>query len=118
MIAACKKRFAKRGWSASIGQGYGLTETCAFSFLFLRASRLAGIDSGLCTAGGLTAHMPIEEMASRPTCIGRIFPNCEIRVVDEERRDVPVGTPGELWIRSPAVMKCVARATDWMRHAC
>ena len=33
MIAACKQRFAKRGWSVNIGQGYGLTETCAFVLL-------------------------------------------------------------------------------------
>ena len=54
----------------------------------------------------MCTYVPYEEMAARPTSIGRIFPNCAVRVVDEHARDVPVGQPGELWIKSPAVMKC------------
>ena len=90
----------------------------SFYFLLLRAPRRAWTDNGLCTAGGVTAHMPDDQMAGRPTSIGRVFPTCEIRVVDDERRDVPVGTPGELWLKSPATMKCVAQATDRLNCPC
>ncbi|GJE97813.1 acyl--CoA ligase [Phanerochaete sordida] len=86
LVHACKARFAARGWHLNIGQGYGMTEIC-----------------GVCT------YVPYEEMAARPTSIGRIFPNCAVRVVDADARPVPVGQPGELWIRSPAVMKGYAK---------
>ena len=51
--------------------------------------------------------MPIESMAGRPTSIGWQLPNSEIRITDDEGNDVPVGEAGELWFRSPSVMKCV-----------
>lgn len=86
LVSACKGRFAKRGWHLNVAQGYGLTEIC-----------------------GVTTYVPYEEMARRPTSIGRIFPNCEIRIVGEDGKDVPVGAPGELWIKSPAVMKGYAK---------
>ena len=40
----------------------------------------------------MCTYVPYEEMAARPTSIGRIFPNCAVRVVDEHARDVPVGS--------------------------
>ncbi|EKM61768.1 uncharacterized protein PHACADRAFT_204921 [Phanerochaete carnosa HHB-10118-sp] len=86
MMLACKARFARRGWHLEVGQGYGMTEL-----------------------SGVATHIPLEEIEGRPTSIGIIFPNCEMRIVDEESKDVPVGTPGELWIRSPAVMKGYAK---------
>ncbi len=35
--------------------------------------------------------------------IGQPYPNAEIRIVDELERDCPVGTAGELWLRSTAM---------------
>ena len=95
MTTACKQRFARRVWSVNIGQSYALTEICACFFPV--PPRLVGIDNKLYAAGGATTQVPIEGMA---------------------RRDVPIGTPGELWIRSPAIMKRVTRATDRLRSAC
>lgn len=37
--------------------------------------------------------------------IGRPLPDVEVRVVDDEGRDLPRGEVGELWVRTPRVMK-------------
>jgi long-chain acyl-CoA synthetase len=39
------------------------------------------------------------------TSVGRALPGVELRIVDEEGRDVEPGTPGELWARGPNIMK-------------
>lgn len=39
----------------------------------------------------------------KPGSCGRVLPKCEVRVVDEQGRDVGPGVPGELWIRGPTV---------------
>ncbi|MNQ58026.1 Long-chain-fatty-acid--CoA ligase FadD13 [compost metagenome] len=43
-----------------------------------------------------------EEEVRRLGSIGQPMPYCDIRVVDEQGEDCPDGTPGEIWIRSPA----------------
>lgn len=37
--------------------------------------------------------------------VGRAVPGVDIRIVDREGRDVAAGTPGELWVHGPNVMK-------------
>lgn len=36
------------------------------------------------------------------------MPNTEGRLVDENDQDVPIGEPGELWLRGPGLMKWVS----------
>lgn len=71
-------------WRAASGlpisQGYGLTESSPFA----------------------TYN---HERAHRPGSIGTPIENVEVRVVDEQDREVPDGTLGELVIRGPNVMK-------------
>jgi acyl-CoA synthetase (AMP-forming)/AMP-acid ligase II len=43
-----------------------------------------------------------EEEVRRLGSIGQAMTYCDIRVVDEQGEDCPDGTPGEIWIRSPA----------------
>lgn len=43
-----------------------------------------------------------EEEVRRLGSIGQAMPYCEIRIVDEHDQDCSDGTPGEIWIRSPA----------------
>lgn len=66
---------------APIYEGYGLTE-------------------GTC----VVASMPLDQPPKRGTC-GRPIPGTEIRIVGENGENMPVGKPGELWIRGPQVMK-------------
>ncbi|KAH6642754.1 4-coumarate-CoA ligase [Boeremia exigua] len=37
--------------------------------------------------------------------VGRLLPNMQMRVVDAQGADVERGTPGELWIRGPNIMR-------------
>jgi long-subunit acyl-CoA synthetase (AMP-forming) len=37
--------------------------------------------------------------------IGIPFPDVNIRLVDDDENDVPLGEPGEIWLQSPHVMK-------------
>jgi long-chain acyl-CoA synthetase len=73
-----------RKWLALTGcpvvEGYGLSETSA----------------------GITCN-PTDSLEFTGT-IGLPMPNVEIRILDAEGRDVPVGEPGEIAIRGPQVM--------------
>lgn len=37
--------------------------------------------------------------------VGKLLPNVEARIVDDDEHDVDEGNPGELWIRGPVIMK-------------
>jgi acyl-CoA synthetase (AMP-forming)/AMP-acid ligase II len=64
------------------GGGFGMTET----------------NGPVCTATG-------DEYLVNPRAAGRIVPGTEIRIVDDDGRDLPMGEAGEIWVRSPIVMK-------------
>ncbi len=57
------------------------------------------------TETGAISFTPLSEKG-KPGTIGRPAPQYEVRVVDDEDRDVPVGTPGEVIVKSrvPDVM--------------
>lgn len=57
------------------------------------------------TETGAISFTPLSEKG-KPGTIGRPAPQYEVRVVDDEDNDVPVGTPGEVIVRSriPDVM--------------
>jgi long-chain acyl-CoA synthetase len=71
--------FCRRVPSASIRQGYGLTETAA-----LISTNPAG--------------------AEKPGSVGMPVPGCIVAILDDEGRDLPRGEPGEICCRSPGVM--------------
>ncbi len=52
-----------------------------------------------------TAMMPAGEATAHAASVGQVVPCGEVRVVDEQGRDVPPGTPGEIWIRGPMVVR-------------
>ncbi|MEH6545203.1 MAG: AMP-binding protein [Sneathiella sp.] len=62
---------------------YGMTETSPVSFQ-------SDVDD------------PIEK---RVSTVGRIHPHVEVKIVDENAADVPIGTQGELWTRGYSVMQ-------------
>ena len=68
-----------RAFGAKIGQGWGLTEAAPGCY--------TGAQDGLLLGD-----------------IGCPMPGTQIRVVDDHGRDLPVETPGELWLRGRAVM--------------
>jgi acyl-CoA synthetase (AMP-forming)/AMP-acid ligase II len=66
---------------ASVGLGYGLTESTAL------ATVIAGA-----------------ELEARPDSVGRPIPTCDVEIRDAAGRPVPAGTEGEVHVRSPLVM--------------
>ena len=66
--------------SVTVRQGYGLTETAA-----------------------LIATNPVG--GEKPGSVGLPIPGAVVRIVDEEERELPAGEPGEICVRSPAVMR-------------
>lgn len=79
--------FEKRVPSCKVLEAYGLTE------------------SGVGATANQAAH-------ARPGSVGRAMPNYEIKVVDEQGIDVAVNEPGEICIRSEAVMTGYYKAPD------
>jgi long-chain acyl-CoA synthetase len=75
---AVGERFA-RVTGVTIAEGYGLTETSP-----------------------VVAFNPIG--GGKPDSIGKVVPGTEIRLVDDNGRDVAAGQPGELIVRGPQVM--------------
>jgi acyl-CoA synthetase (AMP-forming)/AMP-acid ligase II len=52
-----------------------------------------------------TGFVSIQRFAERPGASGRPVPSCQVRVVDDYDRDVPVGTAGEIVVRGPLVFQ-------------
>jgi long-chain acyl-CoA synthetase len=48
---------------------------------------------------------PLEKGMSKPGTVGKPLPGIEVRIVDEAGAPVPAGTPGELLVKGPNVMK-------------
>ena len=53
-----------------------------------------------------------EDAIRKATSVGRAMPNVEIRVVDDQERDVPAGEPGEIIYRGPTTMLEYYRAPE------
>jgi long-chain acyl-CoA synthetase len=66
----------------SPSNGYGLTET----------SSVTTMNAG-------------DDYVRKPDSVGPPVPVCEVRVVDSEGADAPLGETGELWIRGPNVVR-------------
>src|SRR6201999_2916429 len=80
-LDAATKANTERTFGQTLHNGYGITE-CAPTIT------LTSLD------------------APRSDCaIGRVLPGIETRLVDAQSNDVAAGETGELWIRSPGVMK-------------
>jgi acyl-CoA synthetase (AMP-forming)/AMP-acid ligase II len=47
----------------------------------------------------------LQRVRERPGASGRPVPCCQVRLVDAEDREVPVGTPGEILVRGPVVFQ-------------
>jgi len=67
----------------SVLTAYGLTESC----------------------GTVTMCLPTDDAETIATTSGRAIPGVEVRCVDGAGREVPRGTPGEVWVRGFNVMR-------------
>jgi acyl-CoA synthetase (AMP-forming)/AMP-acid ligase II len=88
-IAAETLRCAMEVFGCDFAQGYGMTETTA-------------------VVTALTARDHRRALGGEPGLLlscGRPLPGTEVRVVDAEQRDVPVGDIGEVIVRGPQLMR-------------
>lgn len=60
---------------------------------------------GLTESTLAVSAVPISNSKDKVDSCGVLLPNIEARIVNEHHQDVEHGTPGELWIRGPAIMK-------------
>jgi long-subunit acyl-CoA synthetase (AMP-forming) len=84
-VKAVKQRLNSRGAEVHITQGYGLTETSPVTHLLMPEHSMDKVGS-----------------------VGWLLPNIQARLVDETNGkavDVPVGEPGEIWVRGANIMK-------------
>ncbi|KAF8333014.1 uncharacterized protein EI90DRAFT_3145249 [Cantharellus anzutake] len=87
LIEGTTNRLRGRGArDAAISQAYGLTETTAGTHILPRAFSLSKVHT-----------------------VGRLQPNLQARLVDDNEVDVSPGERGELWIRGPLLMKSYLR---------
>jgi long-chain acyl-CoA synthetase len=86
------EQFIRRVPSASIRQGYGLTETAAL----------------------LTTNPVGRE---KPGSVGFPVPGIELRILDEEDRELPRGEVGEVCARSPGMMRGYWRSPETTAEA-
>ncbi|KAL9713251.1 hypothetical protein Ac2012v2_004491 [Leucoagaricus gongylophorus] len=76
------ERLVKQGADVKLIQGCGATETTCPTQMVLPPDHQRKFGS-----------------------IGQLLPNIELRLVDDNGNDVPVGEPGEVWVRGPTIMK-------------
>lgn len=55
--------------------------------------------------GFVTATLPDDSLEQLGRSVGPAFDNCEIRIVDEQRKPIPTGEVGEIAVRGPMVMR-------------
>jgi acyl-CoA synthetase (AMP-forming)/AMP-acid ligase II len=65
----------------TFGSGYGSTET-----------------------GALVSYASHEMLVASPDCVGPPLPTVEVKIVDDDDREVPEGVDGHICVRSPMVM--------------
>ncbi len=58
----------------------------------------SGTGYGMTESSALTASIGGLDYVERPTSVGVPMPICDVRIVDDEGRDAPVGEIGEIWI--------------------
>ncbi|MCX6029067.1 MAG: AMP-binding protein [Chloroflexi bacterium] len=60
---------------------------------------------GITETSWLSITTPADPEYARLETVGRPIPNVEIRIVDDDRRDLPLGQVGEIACRAPFIMK-------------
>jgi long-chain acyl-CoA synthetase len=100
--------FASRDTSSIKGVGYGgapappeLVKRIADAFDHTPASN----GYGLTETSSLSTMNSGDDYLAKPDSVGPPVPVVTVKVVDADRRDLPVGEVGELWIKGPNVVK-------------
>jgi long-chain acyl-CoA synthetase len=60
---------------------------------------------GLTESSSVTSSNAGDDYLRKPTSVGPPVPVCELKVVDDDGRELPLGEAGELWIKGPNIIK-------------
>ncbi len=60
---------------------------------------------GLTESSSVTSSNAGDDYLRKPTSVGPPVPVCELKVVDDDGRELPPGEAGELWIKGPNIIK-------------
>ena len=63
-----------------------------------------------------SGFVSLQRVSERPGASGKPVPLCQIRLVDDYDREVPVGTPGEITVRGPLVFQGYFAQPDVTAH--
>jgi long-chain acyl-CoA synthetase len=63
-----------------------------------------------------SGFVSLQRVSERPGAAGKPAPLCQIRLVDDYDREVPVGTPGEITVRGPLVFQGYFAQPDVTAH--
>jgi long-chain acyl-CoA synthetase len=95
--------FPPRHLKAAVAGGAALQSAVAERWQRVTGTRIAE-GYGLTETSPVVSFNPLAGVA-KPDSIGIPAPGTEVRLVDDEGHDVPLGTPGELIVRGPQVMQ-------------
>jgi long-chain acyl-CoA synthetase len=95
--------FPPRHLKAAVAGGAALQSAVAERWQRVTGTRIAE-GYGLTETSPVVSFNPLAGVA-KPDSIGIPAPGTEVRLVDDEGHDVPVGAPGELIVRGPQVMQ-------------
>ena len=84
--------------------GAGLPQRIIDEILDKRANSMSGIGYGLTETNGVCAAASGQLFQHAPQSAGITSPIIEVRVVDLDGTDVPLGTEGEIWLRGVSLM--------------
>ena len=95
--------YPPRHLRAAIAGGTSLHEAVATRWQAMTGTPLAE-GYGLTETSPLVSFNPLDDRA-KPGHIGIPVPGCDVLLVDDDAKPVPIGTPGELIVKGPQVMQ-------------
>jgi len=67
---------------------------------------------GITECSPSVAQVRVEDPPRSDNSVGPVFPGVEVKLVGPDRKPVPAGEVGELWVRGPNIMKGYYRAPE------
>jgi len=95
--------YPPRHLRASLAGGTALHEAVATRWRVMTGTPIAE-GYGLTETSPLVSFNPLDDRA-KPGSIGVPVPGCDVHLVDDDGKPVPEGTPGELIVQGPQVMR-------------
>lgn len=110
LAQAAREKLKSVGAIVHINQGQSGLSTKFPEYVLFTESYLIGY--GLTETSPTTHLCSLEESTKRPKSVGRLLPNLEARLVNDDVNEASEGESGELWIRGPTIMKGYLNNTE------